>query len=58
MTDHQLNSSVWSEPKAFPPGEVESPLMLRKPDQPMADCSCTALNLTYNPNEVWSSNQL
>ena len=49
---------MWSEPKAFPPGEVESPLMLRKPDQPMADCSCTALNLTYNPNEVWSSNQL
>jgi len=40
----------WSEPRAFPPGELQMPTSLNKPDEEMMGCGCHALNLTYNPN--------
>ena len=40
----------WSEPRAFPPGELQMPTSLNKPDEEMMGCGCHALNLTYDPN--------
>jgi len=40
----------WSEPRAFPPGDLQMPASLNKPDEEMMGCGCHALNLTYNPN--------
>ena len=41
----------WSDPKAYPPGDLKYPVNFNKPDEEIKACGCHALNMTYNPND-------
>ena len=45
-----LEDGTWSEPAAYPPGELHFPVRLYKPNEEVLDCGCLPLNVTYNPN--------
>ena len=41
---------TWTDSAIYPPGEIQEPMHLFQPDQPMPACRCKPLKLEYNPN--------
>ena len=41
----------WTNATIYPPGELQEPVVLRRPDEEMEACNCRTLKLTYDPNK-------